>query len=82
MFQYYIGTLDVTCDMFPCKFAMTMQLPCRHVLAVHAKKGISLYSENGVANRINRWKKTYMQEVFSGKSDVAGAIENESYQVL
>ena len=77
MFQYYIGTLDVTCDMCPCKFATTMQLPCRHVLAVREKNGVSLYSENGVANR---WKKMYMQEVFSGKSDV-GETATESYQV-
>ena len=64
--------------MCPCKFAMTMQLPCCHVLAVREKKGVSLYSENGVASR---WKKAYMQEVFSGKCDVAGATANESYQV-
>ena len=35
---YCIGTLDVTCDACPCKFATTMQLPCRHMLAVREKK--------------------------------------------
>ena len=39
MFQYYIGTLDAICDMCPCKFATTTQLPCCHVLVVSEKKG-------------------------------------------
>ena len=39
LFASLIGTLDVTCDICPCKFATTMQLPCRHILAVREKKG-------------------------------------------
>jgi len=34
-----IGSLNVTSDTCPCKFATTMQLLCRHILAVHEKKG-------------------------------------------
>lgn len=55
-----------------------MQLPCRHILAVREKKGFSLFSEVGVANR---WKIAYMQEVFNGKCDDTTAIADESYQV-
>ena len=54
-----------------------MQLPCRHILAVREKKGVSLFSEVDVANR---WKITYMQEVFNSKCDTT-AIADESYQV-
>lgn len=78
MFCCCIGTLNVTHDVCPCKFATTMQLPCRHIFAVRDKMGLSLYSEDGMANR---WKIAYMQQVFDGKCGGDATIASESYQV-
>lgn len=78
MFFAYIGTLDVTHDACPCKFATTMQLPCRHMLAVREKKGLSLYREDGIADR---WKILYMQQVFNNKRGDDPIMASDSYQV-
>ena len=78
MFFAYIGTLDVTHDACPCKFATTMQLPCHHMLAVREKKGLSLYREDGIADR---WKILYMQQVFNNKRGDDPIMASDSYQV-
>lgn len=68
----------MTHNACPCKFATTMQLPCRHILAVCEKMGLSLYTEDGIANR---WKISYMQQVFDDKCGGDAIMANESYQV-
>ena len=40
-----IGTLDVTCDICPCKFATTMQLPCHRILAVCEKRAFHCFQK-------------------------------------
>ena len=50
-----------------------MQLPCRHVLAICEKMGLSLYSEDGIADR---WKTSYMQQVFDNKCGSEGPDTN------
>ena len=74
----YIGTLDVTCNACPCKFATTLQLPCRHMLAVRERKDIPLYREDGIAKR---WKILYMQQVFDDKHGDDTIMTSDSYKV-
>ena len=42
-----------------------MQLPCRHMFAVRDVQKLSLYSEVGIANR---WKLSYLKQIFEEKS--------------
>ena len=42
-----------------------MQLPCRHMFAVHDVQKLSLYSEVGIANK---WKLSYLKQIFEEKS--------------
>jgi len=72
------GILNATCNACPGKFAATMQLPCHHILAVHEKMCLPLYSEDGMANR---WKVAYMQQVFDDKCSGDTTMVSESYQV-
>ena len=62
--HYILGTLTVTSNLYHCKFATTMKLPCRHVFAVREKQGLPLYSSDGIAEQ---WKLTYLKEVFGNK---------------
>ena len=55
-----------------------MQLPCRHVLAIRERMGLSLYSEDGIADR---WKTSYMQQVFDNKCSSDAIMADKSYQV-
>ena len=74
-----IGILNVTRDTCSCKFSTTMLLPCHHVLAVRESvPGFSLYSEDGIADR---WKNSYMQQVFNSKCSSSVIMADESYQV-
>ncbi len=72
------GTLTVTAESCQCTFWKTMHLPCRHIFAVREKMHLPLFSTTGVSER---WKMTYMQEVYAkktistpGNSFQAGAV--------
>ena len=65
----------MTSSSCQCAFASTMKLPCRHIFAVRDLQKVSLYSEVGVANR---WKLSYLKEVFENKS---ATIQDSLYEV-
>ena len=52
-----------------------MQLPCHHMFAVRGVQKLPLYSEVGVANR---WKMSYLKQVFEDKSI---KLQDDSYEV-
>ena len=66
----------VSSNLCHCKFATTMKLPCRHVLAVRDELGLPLYASDSIAER---WKLTYLKEVFGNKCTTS--VESCSYEV-
>ena len=54
-----------------------MKLPCIHMFAVREKEGVSLLSARDIPDR---WKMSYLQQVFRSKNHEAAA-NDETYQV-
>ena len=62
-------------NTYECKFAVTMQLPCRHMFAVRNKRNVPLHCEDAIAHR---WQLTYLRNVFHSKNNTT---IHESYHV-
>ena len=58
------GNLSVTSESCHCKFWNSMQLPCQHICSKHQQL-LPLYSSTGVSER---WKLSYMREVYGRKT--------------
>ena len=70
-------TVDSDLGVCDCLFNTTLHLPCRHVLAVRAKRGHDLFSREGVAGR---WTAQYLKEYWEQRRQVD--YDNTDFQVL